>query len=89
MNCADEHMGIIDNDPKIEKHLGYDWDNSVFNLTTQILKESDQTKKTPQKIAVELAEARSFEVNVLYGHRSKVVIDWLIDSQEWKNQLYL
>ena len=86
MNCADEHMGIIENDPKIEKHLGYEWPNSVFNLSTQILVESDKTGETLQRIAIKLAEERSFGLNPCYGHRSKVVIDWLISSEEWRNK---
>ena len=80
-------MGIIDKDPKIEKHLGYEWDNSVFNLTSQILAEADKTGKTLQKIAIALAEERSLEINPCYGHRSKVVVEWLVESKEWRDKL--
>ncbi|KAJ3323480.1 hypothetical protein HDV06_001757 [Boothiomyces sp. JEL0866] len=83
VNCADEHMGIIDDDPKLDMHLGKDWDNSIFNLTLQVLKESASTGKTSQAIAVALADQRSLEVNPCYGHRSLQIIKWLVKSREW------
>ncbi|KAJ3258859.1 hypothetical protein HK103_003241 [Boothiomyces macroporosus] len=83
VNCADEHMGIIDDDPKLDMHLGKDWGNSIFNLTLQVLKESAATGKTSQAIAVALADQRSLEVNPCYGHRSLQIIKWLVKSKEW------
>ncbi|KAJ3268882.1 hypothetical protein HDV01_002140 [Terramyces sp. JEL0728] len=84
VNCADEHMGIIDDDPKLDLHLGKDWDNSIFNLTLHVLDGSAKTGKTSQAIAVELADKRSLEVNPCYGHRSLQVIKWLVKSNEWR-----
>jgi glutamate dehydrogenase/leucine dehydrogenase len=87
VNCADEHMGVIEDDPKMDLHLGQDWENSIFNLTTAVLKESMATGKTTQEIAINIAEKRSFELNPCYGHRSLQVINWLVQSQEWKTRL--
>ena len=84
VNCADEHMGVIDDDPKSELHLGKSWSNSVFNLTLQVLEKSDELKKTTQEIAIEIAEARSFEPNPCYGHRSLQIVQWLVKNK-WES----
>jgi leucine dehydrogenase len=89
VNCADEHMGIIEDDPKLAKHLGKDWENSIYNLTLQVLNLSMSTGKTTQEIALEMAEERSFSLNPCYGHRSLQVIQWLVQSKEWKAKLNL
>jgi glutamate dehydrogenase/leucine dehydrogenase len=87
VNCADEHMGIIEDDPKLDLHLGREWNNSIFNLTTRVLQESKMKDKTTQEIALELAEERSLELNPCYGHRSFQVIQWLLKSKEWNSRL--
>jgi glutamate dehydrogenase/leucine dehydrogenase len=89
VNCADEeHIGIIEDDPKLDLHLGTQWDNSIFNLTMFVLKESQKLGKTTQEIAIDLAEKRSLEVNPCYGHRSLQVIQWLVKSKEWNTRLF-
>ncbi|KAL2912165.1 hypothetical protein HK105_208367 [Polyrhizophydium stewartii] len=87
VNCCDEHMGIIDDDPRLEEHLGTTWDNAIFNLSTAVLQQAASTGKTTQEIAIELAEKRSLEHNPIYGHRGAKVIKWLINSAEWKQKL--
>lgn len=80
VNCADEHVGIIDDDPKLALHLGADWDNSIYNLTLDVLATADKENKTTQQIAVALAEERSLINNPCYGHRSIQVINWLVEQ---------
>ncbi|RKO83205.1 hypothetical protein BDK51DRAFT_38142 [Blyttiomyces helicus] len=81
VNCADEHMGTIDNDPKLELHLGRDWDNSIYNLSLSVLNEAKATGRTTQEIAIAIAEKKSREVNPLYGHRGQQIIDVLVKAQ--------
>ena len=51
VNCADEHLGTLKNDPKFERHLGRKWDNSVYNLSQKIMKESSDTEKTTHEVS--------------------------------------
>lgn len=37
VNCADEHVGSIPNDPTILRHLGREWDNAVYVVTRRVL----------------------------------------------------
>jgi glutamate dehydrogenase/leucine dehydrogenase len=90
VNCADEFAGVFgsgEEDPKLALHLGNTWENSIYLLTKSILKESDETGKTPQEIALEIAEEKSRQVHPLYGHRGQQIIDWLVRSKEWNDKL--
>ncbi|GET52145.1 Glu/Leu/Phe/Val dehydrogenase [Rhizophagus irregularis DAOM 181602=DAOM 197198] len=78
VNCADEQYGYIDDDPFIEKHLGDSWENSIYNCTKLILDKAKATKRTPQEIAVELAEQKSFVEHPIRGHRGIQIIESLI-----------
>ncbi|UZO19591.1 uncharacterized protein OCT59_010873 [Rhizophagus irregularis] len=75
VNCADEQYGYIDDDPFIEKHLGDSWENSIYNCTKLILDKAKATKRTPQEIAVELAEQKSFVEHPIRGHRGIQIIE--------------
>ncbi|CAG8481591.1 5790_t:CDS:10 [Paraglomus brasilianum] len=87
VNCADEAVGYVDNDPNIEMHLGDSWDNSIYNLTKSILAESARKNRTPQELSIELAEQRSWEKNPIWGHRGIKIIDSLIRSREWNRKV--
>jgi leucine dehydrogenase len=80
VNCADEQYGYIDPDPRIEAHLGDEWDNSVYNLSRQVLEESRSTGATPARVAVDLAERRSRDLHPLWGHRGAQIIRSLVAS---------
>jgi glutamate dehydrogenase/leucine dehydrogenase len=80
VNCADEQYGYVDPDPRIEAHLGDEWDNSVFNLSRQVLEEARRTGATTARVAVDLAERRSRELHPLWGHRGAQIIRSLVAS---------
>lgn len=80
VNCADEQYGFVDPDPRIEAHLGDAWDNSVYNLSLQVLEEAQRTGATPARVALDLAEKRSRELHPLWGHRGAQIIDSLVRS---------
>ncbi|CAI2180523.1 11126_t:CDS:10, partial [Funneliformis geosporum] len=69
VNCADEQYGYVDDDPFIEQHLGDSWENSIYNCTKLILEKAKATKRTPQEVAIELAEKKSFVEHPIKGHR--------------------
>ncbi|ORY37024.1 hypothetical protein BCR33DRAFT_789896 [Rhizoclosmatium globosum] len=75
--CADEHLGTIENDPRLLIHLGRDWNNSIYNLTRKVLVESETKRRTTQEISLEIAETESKKVNPLYGHRGIQIINSL------------
>lgn len=81
VNCADEQNGRIDDDPAFERHLGDDWDNSIYNLSLSVLREAESTDRTPQQVALELAEKRSLEPNPLTGHRGVRIIRGLTEGR--------
>ncbi|MCK5457145.1 MAG: Glu/Leu/Phe/Val dehydrogenase [Melioribacteraceae bacterium] len=80
VNCADEQAGFVDNDPIIERHLSQDWEYSIHKTTLRVLKESKNTNTPPGKVAVELADKLSKELNPIYGHRSQLIINSLVES---------
>ena len=80
VNCADEQSGSLENDPAFERHLGVDWDNSIFNLSLEVLKEAEKTGATPHKVAVKLADERSFEHHPIMGHRGPAIIRGLVEK---------
>ncbi|CAG8506378.1 9801_t:CDS:10, partial [Acaulospora morrowiae] len=84
VNCADEAAGYVENDPLFEKHLGDTWEYSIYNLTKFILEKTVTSGSTPQEVAIELAEQKSFETNPIFDHRGIQIINSLIDSEEWK-----
>ncbi len=82
VNCADEQSGSLEHDPAFERHLGDEWENSVFNLSLEVLAEARKSGRTPHRVAVEMADRRSFELNPIFGHRSAAIIRDLAQS-DW------
>ena len=82
VNCADEGSGYVDGDPAFERHLGDGWDNSIYRLSLKVLEEARGTGKTPAKVALDLAEKRSFETHPIQGHRGLEIVRSLVAS-DW------
>lgn len=78
VNCADEQYGYVDPDPRLEAHLGDEWDNSVYNLSRAVLDEARLTGRTPARVALDLAEKRSREPHPIWGHRGQEIIRTLV-----------
>jgi leucine dehydrogenase len=78
VNCADEQYGYFQDDPRIEAHLGDEWENSVYNLALTVLEEAVRTGRTPARVALALAERRSFELHPIWGHRGAAIIRSLV-----------
>ncbi|UCG87914.1 MAG: Glu/Leu/Phe/Val dehydrogenase [Gemmatimonadota bacterium] len=82
VTCADEGAGYVTNDPMIERHLTRDWEYSIYNLTLKVLETSRSTGQPPGKVALEMANALSLEINPIYGHRGQQIIDSLV-ADRW------
>ncbi|NOX65259.1 MAG: hypothetical protein GXO85_05535, partial [Chlorobi bacterium] len=80
VNCADEQAGFVNNDPIIERHLSKDWEFSIHQTTLRVLEKSKSTNTPPGKVAIELADKLSRENNPIYGHRSQLIINSLVES---------
>ena len=78
VNCADEQYGYVADDPRIEKHLGDAWDNSIFNLSLKVLAEAQRSGRPPARVALDLAEERSREIHPIWGHRGAAIIGSLV-----------
>jgi len=78
VNCADEQYGYLEDDPRIESHLGDTWENSVFNLSLKVLEEAQRSGRTPARVALDLAEERSRELHPIWGHRGAAIIRSLV-----------
>ena len=80
VNCADEQFGYVDDDPSFLRHLGTEWDNSIFNLSLRVLEEAETSGRTPHRVAVGLADERSFETHPISGHRGREIVRGLTRS---------
>ncbi len=78
VNCANEQYGQVENDPYFERHLTRDWEHSVFQTTTRILRSSRDTGTPPAGAAVLTAEELSREDHPIFGHRGQEIIDSLV-----------
>ncbi|HXU29960.1 MAG TPA: Glu/Leu/Phe/Val dehydrogenase dimerization domain-containing protein [Thermoanaerobaculia bacterium] len=78
VNCADEAFGSLPCDPRIEAHLGDEWDNSIYNLSLAVLKTAQDSGKTPARLGLDLAEKRSFDLHPIWGHRGAQIIASLV-----------
>ncbi len=84
VNCADEQAGYVNNDPLVERHLSKDWEFSIHQTTLKVLKKSNEEKIPPGKVAVKMAHKLSLEDNPIYGHRSQLIINSLVENK-WQN----
>ena len=78
VHCADEQYGSLSHDPHFEAHLGDAWENGIYRLALQVLDEARRTGRTPARVALDLAEQRSFELHPLWGHRGAAIIRGLV-----------
>jgi glutamate dehydrogenase/leucine dehydrogenase len=82
VTCADEGAGFVTNDPMIERHLTRDWEFSIFRTALEVLETSRSTGEPPGKVALDMANTLSLEVNPIYGHRGQQIIDSLV-ADRW------
>jgi len=80
VNCANEQYGYVNDDPYFFNHLGNEWEQSVYNVVTQMLELSNNKSISPDVAACEMADALALRPHPIWGHRSKFIINSLIDS---------
>ncbi|MDH3284331.1 MAG: leucine dehydrogenase [Acidobacteriota bacterium] len=80
VKCADEQYGVIENDARIQRHLGREWEGGIHALTLRVLAEARESGETPHRVALELAQRRSLEKHPVWGHRGLEIIRGLVAS---------
>jgi len=80
VNCANEQYGSLDNDPAIERHLNYEWENSVFVLVKHIVTEAKGSEETTGNIALKMAKEKTKELHPIWGNRSRLIIRSLMEK---------
>ena len=81
VTCANEQYGYINNDPLIEDHFSRDWEHSIYNRATQVLKESREKNIPTADIALRLADKLSRENHPIFGYRGKQIIKSLVENK--------
>ncbi len=82
VTCANEQYGTIPDDPAILRHLGRDWDGSVYAVTRRILARADAERITSTEAANELADALSLEPHPIFPHRARAIVRALV-RERW------
>ncbi len=82
VNCANEQYGTLQNDPDITRHLGRDWDRSVYRTTRRVLERAKTDGVTPARAANALADELGAEPHPIWGHRTRKIIDG-IRAGDW------
>ncbi len=85
VNCANEQYGFVDNDPAIEKHLSKDWEYSVYQMTLNVLKQSEKENIHTAAIANKVADELSEVDHPIFGHRGLKIIKSLVENNWEKN----
>ena len=78
VNCANEQYGHIPGDPAIERHLGREWDNSVFVITRRVLEKAAKDGITTAAAANHLADDLAREPHPIWGDRTRGIIAGLV-----------
>ena len=78
VNCANEQYGYVPSDEAFDRHLGRDWEHSIYLLTRKILANADRTGNAADVEAVALAEQLAKTAHPMWGHRGQAIIDGLV-----------
>jgi len=82
VTCANEQYGYVNNDSLIKNHFSKDWEHSIYNRATQVLKESKNKNIPSAEVALRLADKLSKENHPVFGHRGRQIILSLAEN-EW------
>eukprot|EP00742_Colponemidia_sp_Colp-10_P006406 GILJ01006864.1.p1 GENE.GILJ01006864.1~~GILJ01006864.1.p1 ORF type:complete len:396 (+),score=51.31 GILJ01006864.1:337-1524(+) len=86
VNCANEQYGYCPDDEAIQRHFGRTWSNSVFNITSQVLRLAEEDQCTTTEAANRLADQLANEQHPIWPNRAQDIVSGLIRDQ-WHTQL--
>ncbi|RLE22005.1 MAG: leucine dehydrogenase [Acidobacteria bacterium] len=81
VNCANEQYGYVNNDPAIYRHLNYEWENSIYVLTKNIVLDSKKSGMTTYEQALHMTQKKMQEPHPIWGNRSRQIIRSLIEEK--------
>jgi glutamate dehydrogenase/leucine dehydrogenase len=82
VSCANEQYGTLPDDPAISRHLGRDWDQSVYCTTRRVLARAKSEGVTPGKAAVVLAEELMRKEHPIWPGRGRAILESLV-RDDW------
>jgi glutamate dehydrogenase/leucine dehydrogenase len=74
VNCANEQYGSIPDDPAVQRHLGREWENSVFRVTQRVLERAKAEGVTTSTAANRLADEAILQPHPIWGHRGRDIV---------------
>ncbi len=86
VNCSNEQYGYVRSDSFIERHLAKDWEYSIYQMSLQVLAESQKSSEPPAKVAVRISDTFSLENHPIFGHRGQEIIDSLV-ADRWHERV--
>jgi len=81
VNCANEQYGYVVNDPNFNDHFGTHWDNAIYNIVSKTLELASQKAISPDLAACEIADELAKKPHPIWGHRTKLIINSLIQDR--------
>ena len=89
--CANEPYGSIGDlnsikDPLINRHLDRESELSIFQVTQKVIHMSENQNITTEEAARQLADVHAEGVNPICGHRTKDIIQSLVEDG-WENHV--
>jgi leucine dehydrogenase len=82
VNSANEQYGYVRDDPLIGRHLGKDWEFSIYQMVLKVLQRSCEAREPSARIAIEMADKLSLENHPIIGHRGQQIIASMV-ADRW------
>ena len=80
VNCANEQLGYVDNDPMFYRHLNKEYEYGVYQTSLRVLAQSSENKSPPADVAIKQADELAKVNHPIYGHRGEKIIQSLVDN---------
>ena len=85
VNCSNEQYGKIEDDEAIERHLGRDYENSIYLMVGNVFGRSESERIATGEAANRIADELMMEEHPIWGHRPWNIVQSLIKN-EWHKQ---
>lgn len=81
--CGNEQYGYVNGDDMVKRHLGRDWNGSIYRTTRRVLELARDSRVTPIVAARRLADELSEQPHPIWGHRALKIIESLV-ADHWE-----
>jgi glutamate dehydrogenase/leucine dehydrogenase len=85
VSCANEQYGYPDPDPAIERHLGRDWENGIYQTVRQVLARAGNESITAVEAAGRLADELATVPHPIWPGRWRQVIE-TVTASDWASR---